>query len=113
MSTATEALASFSATLELSRVPAVLVAKARDHLLDTIAVACAGIHEPDVVAVRSVMATWGGVPEAGVVGLPLGLPAPRAAFVNALHARIHTFDDTHEAGPSHPGNAVVFAALAC
>ena len=40
------------------------------------------------------------------------MPAPKAAFLNALHARIHTFDDTHEAGPSHPGSAVVAAALA-
>ena len=47
-----------------------------------------------------------------MIGLPTRLPAPKAAFLNALHARIHTFDDTHEAGPSHPGSAVVAAALA-
>src|SRR5262249_35648440 len=55
---------------------------------------------------------WGGAPEAGVIGLRLRLPAPKAAFVNALHTRIHTFDDTHEIGPIHPGSAVVAAALA-
>src|SRR5205823_7223365 len=82
------------------------------HLLDTIGVTCAGLTDPQAHAVTSAVQRWGGHPEAAVIGLPVRLPAPKAAFLNALHARIHTFDDTHEAGPSHPGNAVVSAALA-
>jgi 2-methylcitrate dehydratase PrpD len=111
MSTASEVLARFCAALETDGVEPALVSKAKDHLLDTIGVACAGIDVPEARAVGAVVAGWGGTPEAGVIGTRVRLPAPKAAFVNALHARIHTFDDTHDAGPSHPGSAIVAAAL--
>ena len=91
---------------------ATLVAKVKDHLLDTLGVACAGLADPQARAVAAVVTRWGGQHEASVIGSPARLPAPKAAFVNAMHARIHTFDDTHEAGPSHPGSAVVAASLA-
>jgi len=108
---ASDVLGRFVATLDVSDVEPALVAKAKDHLLDTLGVACAGLTDSQARAVTGVVQRWGGQPEAGVIGLPLRLPAPKAAFCNALHARIHTLDDTHEAGPSHPGSAVVAAAL--
>ena len=43
--------------------------------------------------------------EATVPGTQLKLPAASAAFINALHARIHTFDDTYEPGTMHAGRA--------
>lgn len=112
MTTASEALGAFAASLRLDAVPDALVAKAKDHLLDTIGVACSGLAEPDALAVGGVVQRWGGIAEAGVIGKPWRLPAPKAAFLNALHARLQTFDDTHEAGPAHPGAAVVAGALA-
>lgn len=112
MSTASETLAGFAASLRLGDVPGVLVDKARDHLLDTIGVACAGLGEPQARTVAGIVQRWGGIAEAGVIGRRLRLPAPKAAFLNALHARLHTFDDTHEAGPAHPGAAVISGALA-
>ncbi|MSP89206.1 MAG: hypothetical protein EXQ92_10415 [Alphaproteobacteria bacterium] len=112
MTTASEHLAAFAVALDPKRVDPSLVQKAKDHLLDTVGVACAGLNEPPVRAVVAAVRRWGGIAEAGVIGLDVRLPAPKAAFLNALHARIHTFDDTHEVGPSHPGNAVVAGALA-
>ena len=112
MKSASEILGGFAASLTTDAIAPALVAKVKDHLLDTIGVACAGLSDPDARAVVDVVRRWGGQPEASVIGSTLRLPSPKAAFVNALHARIHTFDDTHEAGPSHPGNAVVSAALA-
>jgi 2-methylcitrate dehydratase PrpD len=109
---ATDVLGAFAASLAIDGVDAVLVAKAKDHLLDTIGVACAGLSDEPARAVTDVVVRWGGAPEATVIGQGGLLPAPKAAYVNALHARIHTFDDTHEAGPSHPGSAVTAAALA-
>jgi 2-methylcitrate dehydratase PrpD len=109
---ASEQLAAFAVALDPARVEPSLVQKAKDHFLDTIGVACTGIGEPQTRAVTAVVRRWGGTAEAGVVGLDLRLPAPKAAFLNALHARIHTFDDAHEAGPSHPSAAVVAGALA-
>ena len=112
MSTSSELLGAFAASLELDVIEPDLIAKVKDHLLDTIGVGCAGLSDPQAREVAGVVQRWGGQPQAAVIGLPVRLPAPKAAFVNALHARIHTFDDTHEAGPSHPGSAVVAAALA-
>ena len=112
MSTASEVLGTFIAALRTDAIDPALVAKAKDHLLDTIGVACAGLTDAQARNIAGVVQRWGGQPEAAVIGLPTRLPAPKAAFLNALHARIHTFDDTHEAGPSHPGSAVVAAALA-
>jgi len=112
MSTSSELLGAFAASLQLDAIEPDLIAKVKDHLLDTIGVGCAGLSDPQAREVAGVVQRWGGQPQAAVIGLPVRLPAPKAAFVNALHARIHTFDDTHEAGPSHPGSAVVAAALA-
>jgi 2-methylcitrate dehydratase PrpD len=110
--TASETLADFIESIALDRLPAALVTKAKDHLLDTIGVTCAGLSEPQSHALLGVVKRWGGIAEAGVVGTKLRLPAPKAAFLNALHGRLHTFDDTHEAGPAHPGSTVVASALA-
>jgi 2-methylcitrate dehydratase PrpD len=112
MITASEQLAAFAAALDPARVDPAIVRKAKDHLIDAIGVACAGLDEPQVRSVAATVRRWGGAPEAGVIGLDLRLPAPKAAFLNALHTRIHTFDDTHETGPSHPGASVVSGALA-
>ncbi len=112
MKSAAETLGAFVAALDIDAVPPALVDKARDHLLDTLGVACAGVMDSDARAVAGVVQRWGGQPEATVIGSRARLPAPKAAFVNALHARIHTFDDTHEAGLAHPGSAVVAAGLA-
>ena len=112
MTTASDAIAAFAAALDIARVDPALVEKAKDHLLDTLGVACAGLNDRLTRPVAAVVQRWGGAPEAGVIGCGLRLPAPKAAFLNALHGRIHTFDDTHEAGPSHPGSSVVAAALA-
>ncbi len=112
MTAASEQLAAFATALDPARLDPALVRKAKDHFLDAIGVACAGLNDPQLSAVAAAVRRWGGLAEAGVVGLDLRLPAPKAAFLNALHARIHTFDDTHEAGPSHPGAAVVAGALA-
>jgi 2-methylcitrate dehydratase PrpD len=112
MTTAAQQLGMFVAALRADTVEPALLDKAKDHLLDTIGVACAGRAEPPVLTTAEVVRGWGGAPRASVIGSSLLLPAPKAAFLNALAARIHTFDDTHEAGPAHPGSAVVSAALA-
>src|SRR6266478_3239916 len=112
MIAAAQQLGAFVAGLRVDAVEPALLDKAKDHLLDTIGVACAGLCEQPVLRTAALVRGWGGAPRASVIGSSLLLPAPKAAFLNALAARIHTFDDTHEAGPAHPGSAVVSAALA-
>jgi 2-methylcitrate dehydratase PrpD len=47
-----------------------------------------------------------------VIGRDARLPPSDAALLNAFAARRHTFDDTLEAGPIHPGSTVWAASLA-
>ena len=90
-----------------------LQAKVKHHVLDTLGVMCAGLETPHGLAAQRAVRAWGGSAESPVVGRGWRLPAPHAAFLNAFHARAHTFDDTFEEGLVHPGSAVLSAALAC
>ncbi|MEK9754278.1 MAG: MmgE/PrpD family protein [Rhodospirillaceae bacterium] len=105
-------IAEFVASLEWSEVPADVARKAQDHVIDALGVICAGLAAPASPMVRGYMSELGGAPEASVIGCATALPAPNAAFVNAFHGRIHTFDDTYEAGPVHAGTVVLAAVLA-
>ena len=105
-------LAAFVAGLRWPDVPPAVARKVGDHVLDTVGVMCAGRSAPSSTTVCSLFTEAGGVPEASVIGGATALPAPAAAFVNAFHGRVHTFDDTFDAGPIHPGSVVVAASLA-
>ncbi len=85
-------LGEFAAHLRLDQVPPAVRAKLRHHVLDSIGVILAGRSAPESRAVRALAAT--------------------PAFFNTFCGRIHTFDDTFEAGPIHPGTCVLSAALA-
>ncbi|MGQ0663042.1 MAG: MmgE/PrpD family protein [Pseudomonadota bacterium] len=110
--TAGAALGRFVAGLALRDVPAPLRDKAKDHLLDAIGVMCAGVAEPASRRLQKVVTRWGGVSEATVIGRSWRMAAPHAALLNAFHGRIHTYDDTYDVGPLHPGTPIVAAALA-
>lgn len=105
-------LAAFVADLRWRNIPSALAHKVHDHVLDTLGVMCAGISAPASAAVRAMAMDAGGNREASVIGAAKALPAANAAFVNAFHGRIHTFDDTYEAGPIHAGSVILAAALA-
>ena len=107
-----KALASFSATVNWRDLPVELREKVVDHVVDAIGVMYSGIAVDACAQARRAASLWGQSDEATVIGTQLRLPAPSAAFINALHARIHTFDDTYEPGTLHTGSAVVSAALA-
>jgi 2-methylcitrate dehydratase PrpD len=109
---AAEKLGDFVAGLRWSDVPAPLREKVKAHVLDTLGVICAGVGTAEARAAQSVVRHSGGIEEASVIALDWRVPAPHAAFLNALAGRLHTFDDTYEAGPLHPGSAVVSTALA-
>ncbi len=107
-----KALAAFSAQLRWRELPAALQAKVVDHVVDTVGVMYSGIAMQACADARKAAALWGASDEAAVVGTAMRLPAASAAFLNCLHARIHTFDDTYEPGTMHTGSPVVSAALA-
>jgi len=105
-------LAEFAAGLHWEDVPDTVRRKLQDHVLDTLGVMCAGVMARESALTTEVVASWRGAPICTVVATSLRLPPPQAAFLNAFHGRIHTFDDTLEAGPVHSGSVVLAAALA-
>lgn len=105
-------LAHWGASLQWDAVPADVQSKIADHIIDTIGVMCAGLNVPASVTVRSAISGQALASGCTVVGTKLRLPALQAAFLNAFHGRIHTYDDTMETGPVHPGSSVIAAALA-
>ena len=112
MEAAGKALASFTANLSWRDLAPSLLEKVIDHVVDTIGVMYSGIDVEACAAARRAASAWGNANEATVIGTGSLLPAPGAAFLNALHGRIHTYDDTYEPGTMHTGTAVVSAALA-
>ena len=105
-------LAAWAATLSWQDLPQALREKVLDHVVDTIGVMYSGIAVEACTGARRAASAWGIAAEATVLGTGTQLPAPSAAFLNALHGRIHTYDDTYEPGTLHTGSSVVAAALA-
>ena len=109
---ATETLAAFIANLRWSDVPRNVQTQLKTHVLDTVGVICAGVHTTEASGVRRALERWAGLEEGTAIGAHCKLPAPNAAFANTFAGRLHTFDDTYEDGPVHPGSTAVSAALA-
>src|SRR4029453_10621680 len=84
MATAAERFATFSLELELEAVAEEVIRAAKLHALDLLGCGPPA-HGLDIAGEgRTAMAELGGDPEASVIGLPGGLPAPNAAFANAM-----------------------------
>jgi 2-methylcitrate dehydratase PrpD len=93
-------------------LPGAVVEKARHHILDTLAAMVSGTGlKPGRLAI-SYAETQGGMPEASVVGTRLRTSAVNAALANGMLAHADETDDSHAPSRTHPGCAVVPAALA-
>ncbi len=112
MATAAERFAAFALELELESVPEEVLQAAKLHALDALGCGLAA-HGLEVAGEgRTAMAELGGEPEASVIGLAHGLPAPNAAFANAMLCHGLDFDDTHSGSVAHVSTVVVPAAAA-
>jgi 2-methylcitrate dehydratase PrpD len=110
--TAAERLAEFAISLRFEDVPEPVREAGKHHLLDTLGCGLAA-HALGVAAEgREAMAELGGEPQATVIGLEAGLPAPNAAFANAMLCHGLDFDDTHSESVSHVTVVTGTAALA-
>lgn len=105
-------LAAFAAGVQWDRLPQSLRDQLKRHVLDTIGVMFAGFESAESAPAREAVRGWGAGADATLVGSGERLPAPGAAFINALHGRLHTFDDTYEPGTLHPGSVIIATALA-
>jgi 2-methylcitrate dehydratase PrpD len=112
MATAAERLAEFATSLTYEQIPDEVVEAAKLHLLDTVGCGLAAHALGVATEGRTAMADLAGEPQASVLGLDGALPAPNAAFANAMLCHGLDFDDTHSDSVSHVSVVVCPASLA-
>ena len=107
-----ERIAAFAHTVRLGGVPHEVAASVGQRVLDIIGLQLAALYLKTSRAVLELVAEQGGAAQAHVVGHPLRVPAPWAAFANGVLAHSLDYDDTHLPSIVHPSASVVPAALA-
>ena len=106
-------LATFAATLTYEDLPASVVKRAEDFLLDTLASMLAGSSARPVMAIRQFAEKMG--PPDGpseIIGARRGTTPYFAAMVNAAAAHMVEQDDVHNGAVFHPAAVVFPAAIA-
>ncbi|MEV0898845.1 MmgE/PrpD family protein [Actinoplanes sp. NPDC049802] len=104
-------LARWAARLDFTRLPGPVVGAAREHLIDAVGCAVAGIGRGAAEPALTVARGLGGPPEARLFsGERAGAVA--AAFGNAVAVHALDFDDTHAGGLVHASAVTVPVALA-
>lgn len=108
----TAQVAAYMAAAPKASPPAVVMERARLHLLDSVAAIISGSRLKAGRIATAFVATQGGPGEACLPGTGIVTSAINAAFANAMAAHADETDDSHLGGRFHPGCAVVPAALA-
>lgn len=111
-SSLTHAIARHIASTHQRVLPDEVVERAKHHLLDTISAIVSGAELKAGKLGRAYVEALGGTDEAAVLGCALRSNAVNAAFSNGMSAHADETDDSHPASITHPGCAVVPAALA-
>jgi 2-methylcitrate dehydratase PrpD len=107
-----DALCAYMSAAATRALPAEVAEHAKQHLLDTLAAMISGSQLlPGQAALRYV-SSRAGKGAATVAGSALTAAAGDAALANGVAAHADETDDSHNASRSHPGCAVVPAALA-
>jgi 2-methylcitrate dehydratase PrpD len=107
-----EALAAYMGAAGSRALPAEAAEHAKHHLLDSLAAMISGSELPPGAAAQRYIRAHGGRGTATVAGSPLTASPVDAALANGVMAHADETDDSHNASRSHPGCAVVPAALA-
>jgi 2-methylcitrate dehydratase PrpD len=105
-------LAGYCAAVPDAPLPEAVEEKVRHHVLDTIAAMVSGSRLVPGTRALSYIGTQGGTPEASIPGSSLRTSATNAALAGGMLAHADETDDSHAASLTHPGCAIVPAALA-
>src|SRR6201993_2456550 len=105
-------LADYMSAARTRALPDEVVEQAKYHLLDTIAAMISGSELPPGQAAQRYIREHGASGTTTVVGSALTTSAVDAALANGVMAHADETDDSHNESRSHPGCAVVPAALA-
>jgi 2-methylcitrate dehydratase PrpD len=106
------ALSTYMSAAGARALPADAAEHAKHHLLDTLASMISGSELPPGQAALRYIRAHGGKGETTIAGSALTGSATDAALANGVMAHADETDDSHNASRSHPGCAVVPAALA-
>ncbi|HEY8418642.1 MAG TPA: MmgE/PrpD family protein, partial [Limnochordales bacterium] len=109
---ATAALAQHVATCPLDRYPSQVVAQAKELIFDFFGVAVAGARTETGRLAAAVEGRLSAPGRAAVIGHPLRLAAPGAAYINAVSAHSLELDDVDPLALLHVHPVVVSAVLA-
>jgi 2-methylcitrate dehydratase PrpD len=93
-------------------LPPEVVAKAKQHLLDTLAAMISGVDLAPARIALKFARSYSGEKVATVVGSEIQCGPVEAALANGMLAHSDETDDSHSPSHSHPGCAVVPAVLA-
>jgi 2-methylcitrate dehydratase PrpD len=95
-----------------AELPAEVITKAKCHILDTLGAMVSGSKFKPGESAKKYAKSQGGVEEAQVIGSPFVVSAINAALANGMMAHADETDDSNESSLTHPGCAIVPAALA-
>ena len=108
----TARLAAYALQAMQQPLPELVIERAQIHLLDTIAAMVSGSQLPAGIAARQFVKAQRAIPVADVVATGFKTSPIDAALANAMAAHADETDDAHPASITHPGCAVIPAALA-
>jgi len=104
-------IAEFVAHVDYEQLPAEVIDKAKQCVLDTMGVAVYGSRFEAARITRALVTDMGGKEEAGLIGTPHKAPSVAAALANGVSAHVADYDDS-VAGGWHPSCILVPAVLA-
>lgn len=110
--TLAQRIGQFAGSTSFDTLPDDVVESVRKRVLDLMGLCIAAAPLATSRAARRFAVEQGGQGHAHAVGVPAGLPAPLAAFVNGVLAHSLDYDDTHLPSVLHPSAPVIPAALA-
>lgn len=103
--------ADFASQLDLRKVPAHVLERAKLCILDALGTGLAGSRYPFAAKTASAMHALGGSGKSSVIALPMKLPLRDAAILNGTLIHGLDYDDTHGASIVHASASAVPAAL--
>ncbi|MEI6469642.1 MAG: MmgE/PrpD family protein [Betaproteobacteria bacterium] len=104
-------LANFIYKLSFQDLPSSVIDAMKQSLLDSVGVAILGADTPQAKMLVSEVISWGGAPEATLLGSSCMVPLPAAGLVSGLLCHSLDFDDTHLKSIVHPSSCIVPAML--
>lgn len=107
-----EAVARFATGLAYEDIPEAVRHQARRSLINILATGFAGCREAAIDKALKVLSPHSASGNAALVGRPERCDPLLAAFLNAMAANIHDYDDTHPRTVIHPSAPVVPALMA-